>query len=725
MHTYKNRKPIVLLILLAAALTPLLAGFPVCAADNDKITIEGTEFLEMDLEALLFRGSGNITVKGENLELTGDKLVYDEQNQLLFLEGNVTLSQGDAYMEGESLVYNIAEERGEIVNGTSYLISEKIEGTVFVYGEHLRIDSGDYFIEDGRISACDLSEPHYHLAVKKIDIYPGEKMVIHGVRFYEGKMPLFYWPYLVIPLDDRYDEDFTLPEIGYNAEDGYYFKHRYKYHLSPNAHGSLIYEYYTRKGLGLGVDHKYDHDTLGGGGIALYLLPFAASKYFVGQLQHEYEAEGIRFSTNNSYTRQYVDQVLEQNIASSTSVSYQAGGTRLTASFNYGLERKGEESSRTWSASGSWRQQLLPNWMLDLSSKAVAKDETTTYDHLAETSYTYNNHRFSLAVQQKYNPDLLDEAAAPTWKSLNRLPEVTWQWTNPSLLGLSFPGRFQLSAGRFEEYPSGVATWRVVPALELFSRSWRSDFGTTVTYSGNVSSSFYGSGQSLNAAYGRVGITQKLTDTTSVTANYYKRLVWGETPFRFDRQTAQDLLRGTLRYTKRPWTVTVNTGYDFLKDRYETLRTQVNFSSATEPVTAGITLNYDINNRRFGDLSANINYKPKSDWVFSLGVVYNIQNKQWKRINGKIQFDLAEDVSLSYDLNYEPTKASNKLKQGKLTVTFDLHCRKLEMSYDQVRKEFRVQYSINAFPKLPIGYSTQEGIRFFKIEDLKDLIGNE
>ncbi|MGB4141576.1 MAG: hypothetical protein WBK98_09770, partial [Limnochordia bacterium] len=228
-----------------------------------------------------------------------------------------------------------------------------------------------------------------------------------------------------------------------------------------------------------------------------------------------------------------------------------------------------------------------------------------------------------------------------------------------------------------------------------------------------------------NAAYGRVGITQKLTDTTSVTANYYKRLVWGETPFRFDRQTAQDLLRGTLRYTKRPWTVTVNTGYDFLKDRYETLRTQVNFSSATEPVTAGITLNYDINNRRFGDLSANINYKPKSDWVFSLGVVYNIQNKQWKRINGKIQFDLAEDVSLSYDLNYEPTKASNKLKQGKLTVTFDLHCRKLEMSYDQVRKEFRVQYSINAFPKLPIGYSTQEGIRFFKIEDLKDLIGNE
>lgn len=725
MHMIKTRKPITALVLLAAALVPLWTSHCVYAAENGKFTIDGTESLQIDYEKRVFQGTGNIVIRDGDLELTGELLIYDQQKQELYLEGNVTFTKGDTYMEGESLVYNVVEERGEFVKARAQMVSGNIDGPVFVFGEHLQIDSGDYSIHDGIVSTCDLTEPHYHLAVKQIEVYPGDKMIIRGVRFYEGKLPLFYWPYLVIPLDERYsDMDFSLPEIGYNETDGYYFKHRYNYSLSSNANGALIYEYYTRKGLGLGVDHKYSHAALGSGGIAFYFLPFAASKYLLGQFSHTFETDNISFSTTNSYSQQQLGTGMEQNTASSTSLVYRDANTRLSAELKYGLETKGSESSRTWSAGGSWHEQLLPNWSLDLSSKAVGKGETTTYDHLAETTYTYGSHRFNLAVQQKYNPDLLNGTTPPTWKSLNRLPEFTWQWSNPKLSGLTFPGRFQLSAGRFEEYPSKVATWRVVPAVELFSRSWRSDFGTTLTYSGNVSASFYGTGQSLGVAYGRLGLTQKLSDSLSLTANYYKRFVWGETPFRFDAQTAQDLLRGTLRYTRRPWTITVNTGYDLLKDKFETLRTQINFSSAAQPVTAAVTLNYDLNNKRFGDLSGNINYRPQDDWTFSFGVVYNIANQQLKRINGKVQFDLTETVKLSYDLNYEPGKTP-ALKQSKLVLTFDMHCRKFEMSYDQVRQDFRVQYSINAFPKLPIGYSTQEGIRFFKLEDLKDLIEHE
>ena len=735
MRTRKIQKPIVPLMVLAVFLMPglILAGFinlnhTVYAAEaeasaaEEPVTIKGSEFLRWDPDQKLFYGSGDIVITFDDLYLTGDQFFWDQQKNELYLEGNVTLSQGDAYMEGESLVYNIANEQGEFGKPRTQLVSEKINGPIFVFGDQMQISSGDYFLHDGIVSTCDLSEPHYHLAVNKIEVYPGQKMVIYGVRFYEGKLPLFYWPYLVIPLDERYEDlDFSLPEIGYNPTDGYYIKNRYNYHLSPNAYGSLLYDYYTRKGLGLGVDHHYRHDEFGDGAVAFYLLPFAASKYLLAQIAHEYKSDNISFSTTNSYLRQYEEAVLTQDTVSSTSFAYQTGTTRVTADLNYVLERKASENSKAWSASGSLHQQILPAWYLELSSKVVAKDETRTYDHLAETTYTYDNHRFNLAFQQKYNPDVLSGSAAPTWKSMNRLPELTWQWSNPSLPGLSFPGRFQLSVGRFKEYPANVTSWRLASSLELFSRSWRSDFGTTITYSGNVSASFYDSGQSLRAAYGRVGVTQKLTDTTSLTANYYKRLVWGETPFRFDQQNPQDLLRGTFRFTKRPWTITINTGYDFLRDRYETLRTQVNFNSAAQPVTARMTLNYDLNNRRFGDWSGNVTYRPQSDWTFNLGVVYNIKDQKLKRINGKILFDLTETIKLSYDLNYEPAKTP-KLRQGKLVLTFDLHCRKLEMSYDQVREEFRVQYSINAFPKLPIGYSTQEGIRFFKLEDLQDLI---
>lgn len=46
-------------------------------------------------------------------------------------------------------------------------------------------------MDKGVLTTCDLSEPHYHLAVNKLEIYPGNKMVIRGVRFYEGSCRCF------------------------------------------------------------------------------------------------------------------------------------------------------------------------------------------------------------------------------------------------------------------------------------------------------------------------------------------------------------------------------------------------------------------------------------------------------------------------------------------------------------------------------------------------------
>lgn len=56
-------------------------------------------------------------------------------------------------------------------------------------------------------------------------------------------------------------------------------------------------------------------------------------------------------------------------------------------------------------------------------------------------------------------------------------------------------------------------------------------------------------------------------------------------------------------------------------------------------------------------------------------------------------------------------------------MTIDLHCRELSLAYNQVREEFRVKYSLNAFPKLPLGFSSTDGISLFELTDLQELLG--
>ncbi len=715
-----NRYGLVLLFLALA----LILFAPSSAAELAPVTVEGYDYIRWDPESQLFYAAGRVEVGFDDTLLTGDNLIWDLDNQELLLEGNVSLEQGDAYFYGEHLVYNVAENKGEFVNVTTRLVSENVVGPVFVTGDHISIDSDDYLLEEGKVTTCDLTTPHYHLAVKKIEIYPGNKMVIRNVIYYEGNIPLFFWPYLAIPLDGRFDDwNFAFPEVGYSNDGGYYIKTRYNYFLNQNGYGALLFDYFTRKGLGLGIDHKYNYSSIGEGELAVYGMPFDESKYFIGQLQHQFSNDIFRINTRNSYVSEVRSDILEQNMVTATTLALSGENWRLNGNLNYNLALKNGVGDSNWTAGANWNQQIIPNLVLDASTKMVVKDQSQTYDHLAELSYRYERHRFNLAFQQKYNPDLLEEGKTATWRSIDRIPEFTWQWYSPEFANYTFPGRWQVSLGHFSEYPSGTSSWRLVPLVELFSQSWRSDFGTTISYSGDLSGHFYQDQISQQSAYGRVNLTQQITNDLRLTGTYSKRMVWGETPFSFDRQNEQDMLSGTIRYAKRPFTILLSGGYNFITERYNNLTAQVSYNPHST-LSTSLSAAYNLNDKSFGNLTGRISYRPQPDWVFDLNAVYHIGNQRIGQVNGKISFDLTETLNLSYDLSYDPTR-NQQLRRGELVLTFDLHCRQLMMSYNQVSEEFRVQYSINAFPKLPIGVSSTEGISLFKMEDLQDVLGLE
>ena len=78
-------------------------------------------------------------------------------------------------------------------------------------------------------------------------------------------------------------------------------------------------------------------------------------------------------------------------------------------------------------------------------------------NYLAETTYTRGSQTFGLAVEQKYNPDLLEEGDTPNWHSVNRSPELFWRLTSPRISGTILPVRLELKAGHYHEFPSDTA----------------------------------------------------------------------------------------------------------------------------------------------------------------------------------------------------------------------------------------------------------------------------
>lgn len=708
-------------LLLLCSFLLFMVGLVDLASAASPVEISAKDSVRFDLTTHQFFAEGDVVIEFDDLTLYGDRLLWDSDKQILYLDGNVIMEQSEERFYGDSLVYNVETSQGTFEQVYSEFSGENINGLIFVFGDQMHIDGDDFHIVQGKVSTCDLSTPHYHLAIKSIQVYPGEKMIIRGVTYYEGKIPLFYWPYLAIPLDNRFDVDyFNLPEVGYSAKDGYYIKNRYNYFITQNANGTIFYDYYTKHGFGLGLNHNYGHRSLGKGNFAFYSIPATHRQYFSTQLNHEYEQDNLKLTTKNAYYQELVDDILEVKRKTQTSLYYRREGLTVTGSVNY-EDEIGSSESRDMTLAGSWNQKITPNLDLNLRGSVTAKDDERVINQLAETAYRLNNHTFSLSFQQQYNPDILDPEATASWRSVNKLPEFTWRWQNPTFNGQRFPGRFELGVGRYLEYPSLVVSWRVAPKLELSSRTWRSDFGTTLTYSGGLAGYFYDYDLSQQVAHGRISLVQSLTPNLRFSSTYNRQVVFGETLFRFDQQNPRHTLTGQLSYTNRPFTASIRTGYNFELERFDSLVQQVSWNNYNAGLNLSATMYYNLNTKQFGNLVTMFNYRPHERFNIRLGSRYQLNNQRFERVDSQLSFDLTEKIAVKYDMIYDMIK--QKFTRGELTVTIDLHCRELSLAYNQVREEFRVKYSLNAFPKLPLGFSSTDGISLFELTDLQELLG--
>lgn len=700
-----------ILIMLALC---LFVNTGTASAEAERVYVRATKLGRYDFESQVFIGEGDVELRSGDTVIHGDYLVWDMTQEELYLNGNVTLVQGSDELRGQSLKYNVTAGKGELMNVRSVIDIPKAEGPVFLFGESMEIESDVYRLVGGKLTTCDLEESHYHVSTKELEVIVGKKMIIRGVTYYEGKMPLFYWPYLVIPLDVDWKEGlFALPVVGYNQTEGIYVKNTFNYYINQRAYGNVYVDFFSKLGIGLGVRHLYDLGKVGNGSLYVYHLPHKDSQLWRGRFEHETQGRNWELKTNNSYE----DSMDSRFIDSQTKLTWKTDNISGEARAVY-QENPKKKVKRLLEYGAAWKQTLADGWQLHLDGKVTERDTTTRLkmiDYLAETSYAWDKHTVTLGFQQKYNPDLVDSSSQP-WVSVNRIPEVTW---NVKDLG---PLRLELSAGKYSEYPSQVTGLRGLGALRLQSVSWKPTSKTTLSYTGDLTGSIYEDQESQLSVYGRANLSQRITDQVRFSAVYSQRNVWGDTPFQFDRQKAAKDLTLQLNYASSKVNASVRGGYDFLKDKYDSLVVQSRWQPNPK-WRFSVYANYDLNTAAPGRLVPILEYEGDSEnpVEFKVGGRYEMSGQYWERMDVQFEVPVAETWKIGCDAVYEPQKGT--FSRGALSLSKVFHCRTIAFSYDHVRKNVALQYTINAFPTLPFKWGSATGVSLFDLEDVYDIIG--
>lgn len=691
-----------------------LVAVPASAADQ-RVRIVATESGTYDWENQVFVARGDVVVITGDLTLQGDLLTMDLVSGEVWVQGNVRLSQADSDLLGESLIYNVETGQGSLEGARTEIALEEKTGSIFVSGETIGIEDELYTVRDATFTTCDLEQSHFHLATKELEYYPDEKVIIRGVTYYEGKVPLFYWPYLVIPLDLDDRSAFALPVLGYSEVEGYYMKNTFNYFLNSNAYGHLYVDLFTRQGVGIGARHFYDLESLGKGSIYLYGVPTSEIPVIKSSFRHNWTKGSWDFATATDYEDSWVKYELKTDNRLKLTLP------KLSAEAWYKYTKNPEASTSEREDLGlKWSQNLTDRWRLNLQGSLVEQTKTRgelrVIDYLAETIYRQGKHTLTLAAQQQYNPDLL-EGETPPWQSVQRLPELKWDVSDLGLTNL--PLRSQIVVGHYGERPSTVTMNRVYGQLALGQKLWRPTTKTTASYQGHVAGAAYANEERQAWTYGRLVLNQRITGSLQATTTYSRRDVWGTTPFRFDRQSPLQTLGLRLNYALTPWRVVAQTDYDFIKKQFSTLTLQ-SYWKPNRAWNLSATMSYNLNTKNLMQVVPMVEYK-KDELAIKVGARYHVGTKVLERVDARIGLPLGDTWMVEYDAIYEPPKEA--FTKGTLKVSKDLHCRELGLSYDFVSKSVALQLTINAFPTLPIGWDSQGGLSLFDLEEVSDIIG--
>ncbi len=220
---------------------------------QSEINIDGAETSYDPLTGVA-SAKGDVHIVYGDTEIMANRADYNANTGDVKASGSVTVVKAGVTYQSESIVYNVktsqltgADVRSSTVKDDGHLLYslkdlstttqdiEKIEG------------------EEAFFTTNDLADPNFRVTAKRMTIYPGDRVVMHNVKIYAGKTPVFWLPYLSQPIDDELGYRFV---PGYSANWGAFLLNQYGVIHGDHTLATYRLDLRSSRGVAVGADFE-------------------------------------------------------------------------------------------------------------------------------------------------------------------------------------------------------------------------------------------------------------------------------------------------------------------------------------------------------------------------------------------------------------------------------------------------------------------------------------
>ena len=283
----------------------------------------GGMYVERDYPEPLGAPSGSFPAR-----LRGDRLVYTRDGSAEFT-GAVSFEQGNRRLEGERAVVRDIGGRREVSFPDGLRFSEPglalagVSATFDTAGERVRVEDVDFVlfapefrgtaavvertdaalsVASTRLTRCEPGVDTWRVETGRISIEKGDAFArARDVVVKLKGVPIFYSPWLRIPVSADRQSGFLFPDAGIAGDDGADLATPFYLNLAPNYDATLVPRHVSDRGTGLTAEFRHlngfaettvvvavlPRDRLYGGGAGEELVdPDIASNRWLSRLSH-------------------------------------------------------------------------------------------------------------------------------------------------------------------------------------------------------------------------------------------------------------------------------------------------------------------------------------------------------------------------------------------------------------------------------------------------------
>jgi len=198
---------------------------------------------------------GNVHIIKGRQEIKADSITLHQNENIIIAEGDVDYSSMEMRSKSDKITTDLDSEDITMIN-TSYSMScQPIRGEA---SRILKTGQEIYQLEDASFTTCPKEDNSWRFKASNIELAQSDEWAtFYNARFEVLDVPIFYLPYLTVPVNATRKTGVLIPSVSLDSKNGFELSVPIYWNIAPNYDATTTLNYMEKRGTQLDAEFRY------------------------------------------------------------------------------------------------------------------------------------------------------------------------------------------------------------------------------------------------------------------------------------------------------------------------------------------------------------------------------------------------------------------------------------------------------------------------------------